>query len=237
MRIFSALLGGIVGGTLWWMVQMGHVGFQLNVAKYNALYSGLAAVPLFLFWLYLSWVTVLMGAELACAHQSEPAFRQLARARAFDHSLQEVVAVRAMSRVGAAFLKGEKPLRPMELADKLAVPERTLTTVFQRLVDTHVLVFAEDEYQEDAAVVPARDLDHITLQDIYDALVGKTGPVELGSEDSADMAVDQIRRRFEEQRFQVPSNITLRELAQRSIAAGEEGKVPALDEGARPELA
>ncbi len=237
VRIFSAILGGIVGGTMWWLVQLGHVGFQLNVAKYNALYSGLAAVPLFLFWVYLSWVTVLMGAELACAHQSEPAYRQLARARAYDHSLKEVVAVRAMSRVGVAFLQGGRPLRPMQLAEELAVPERTLTEVFQRLVDAHVLVFAEDEFQEDAAVVPAQDLDHITLQNIFDALVGKTEPAELGSQNPVDTAVDKIRRRFEDQRKEVKGNITLRELAILAMAADKAGQESVLDGDAQPELA
>ncbi len=237
VRVWSALLGGVVGGTLWWLTQLLHVEFQLGVAKYNALYSGLAAIPLFLFWLYLSWVTVLMGAELACAHQNEPAFRQLARSREFDHSLREVVAVRAMARISAAFLSGKPPLRPLELATELAVPERTLVEVFQRLVDAHVLVFAEDEFQEDAAVVPARDLNNIQLQDVYDALVGKSGPVELTSQAGPDVAIDALRKRFEEQRDQLSANISMRELGERLMQATEEAKTPAVAPEGQPGLA
>ncbi|HPF14780.1 MAG: YihY/virulence factor BrkB family protein [Planctomycetes bacterium] len=218
VRVRSALLGGVVGGTMWWVVQMGHVGFQLNVAKYNALYSSLAAIPLFLFWVYLSWVTVLMGAELACAHQNEPAYRQLARAREFDQGLREVVAVRAMARIAAAFLQGKPPQRPLELAGALGIPERTLVEVFQSLVDAHVLVFAEDEFQEDAAVVPARDLEQIQIQDIYDALAGKRGPAELASDKGQDTLIDQLRKQFEDERAHVAGNINMKELGQRLLA-------------------
>ncbi|MCA9003005.1 MAG: YihY/virulence factor BrkB family protein, partial [Planctomycetes bacterium] len=218
VRVRSALLGGVVGGTMWWVVQMGHVGFQLNVAKYNALYSSLAAIPLFLFWVYLSWVTVLMGAELACAHQNEPAYRQLARAREFDQGLREVVAVRAMARIAAAFLQGKPPQRPLEMAGVLGIPERTLVEVFQSLVDAHVLVFAEDEFQEDAAVVPARDLEQIQIQDIYDALAGKRGPAELASDKGQDTLIDQLRKQFEDERAHVAGNINMKELGQRLLA-------------------
>ena len=237
VRVWSALLGGLVGGTLWWITQLLHVEFQLGVAKYNALYSGLAAIPLFLFWLYLSWVTVLMGAELACAHQNEPAFRQLARSREFDHSLREVVAIRAMARISSAFLNGDPPQRPLELAQSLGVPERTLVEVFQRLVDAHVLVFAEDEFQEDAAVVPARDLNQIRLQDIYDALVGKTGPVELTSDAGADVAIDDLRKRFERERDQLSANITLRDLGQRLLQARQQEAAEAVTIDVQPDRA
>ncbi|MEZ6021337.1 MAG: hypothetical protein R3F17_14960 [Planctomycetota bacterium] len=116
-------------------------------------------------------------------------------------------------------------MRPLELATELAVPERTLVEVFQALVDAHVLVFAEDEFLEDAAVVPARDLENIHLQDVYDALVGKRGPVESPRAAGPDAAVDEIRRTFERQRSDVAGNISMRELARRfeqQLRAGQE---------------
>ncbi len=226
VRLKSAFIGGVVGGTLWWVIQMGHVGIQVNVAKYNALYSGLAAIPLFLIWVYLSWVTVLVGAELACAHQSEPAYRQLARAREFDHPLKQLVAVRAMARIAAAFLRGAPPLRPLHMSDSLAVPERTLNDVFDRLVGANLLVYAEDDFEDDAAVVPARALDNIRIQDVYDALNGKVGPVEWAPKDGADRATDSLRRRFEDERAGVPGNVTLRELGESVLAEEDSSETP-----------
>jgi membrane protein len=54
VRVSSALLGGIVGGSLWQIAQVLHVQFQIGVAKYNAIYSTFTALPIFMFWLYVS---------------------------------------------------------------------------------------------------------------------------------------------------------------------------------------
>jgi membrane protein len=230
-RLVSALWGGVVGGTLWQIAQVAHVSFQLNVAKFNAIYSTFAALPIFLFWIYLSWVTVLLGAELAFAHQNEPAYRQVARARDFDHSLKEVVAVRVVVRVARAFLRGEAPLRPSELASKLGVPERTVVEVLRALIDQHVLVPVEDEVLEEAAVVPARDLDRLTLKDVFDALKGRTGPVEFAPRDDVDRAVDEVLAAYERECAEAPNNLTLRELAR--LPGGGEALRLASGDGSR----
>ena len=107
----SAILGALIGGALWQLAQVLHLRFQVGVANYNAIYSTFAALPIFMFWLYLSWTTVLLGAEVACAHQGEPAFRQVMRARNQDPAYLEAVAVRAMGRVAVTFLAGKPPDR------------------------------------------------------------------------------------------------------------------------------
>ena len=58
-----------------------HVNLQVGVARYNALYAGFGAFPIFLVWVYVSWVTVLFGAELASSHQNEQMVRQRVWAR------------------------------------------------------------------------------------------------------------------------------------------------------------
>ncbi|MFG0316215.1 MAG: YihY/virulence factor BrkB family protein, partial [Planctomycetota bacterium JB042] len=79
VKVLSALIGGILGGTLWQVFQVLHVEFQVGVARYNEIYAGFAAFPIFLVWIYMSWVIVLLGAQLAWAHQAEPEYRELMR--------------------------------------------------------------------------------------------------------------------------------------------------------------
>ena len=85
--------------------------FQVGMAKYNAIYSTFAAFPIFLFWIWASWVTVLLGAEFAYAHQNEPAYRQIARAREQGQAFKEILGVRIMARIAVAFLQDAPPLR------------------------------------------------------------------------------------------------------------------------------
>ena len=59
-----ALVAGIVAGTVFQIVQWFYLRFQIGVSSYNAIYGGLAALPLLLVWLQLSWSIVLWGTEL-----------------------------------------------------------------------------------------------------------------------------------------------------------------------------
>jgi len=69
VRFKSALTGAIVAGILW--VSSGFI-FTLFIAKstnYTVVYSGLAALMIFMIWLYLSWLIMLIGASIAYYHQ------------------------------------------------------------------------------------------------------------------------------------------------------------------------
>ncbi|MFA7001144.1 MAG: YihY/virulence factor BrkB family protein [Candidatus Omnitrophota bacterium] len=83
----SALLGGVVAGTIYQFVQWVYIHFQIGVSNAGAIYGSFAALPLFLIWLQLSWRIILYGAELAFAHQNEQTF-EFEAARCRDHRLE-----------------------------------------------------------------------------------------------------------------------------------------------------
>ena len=70
VKLKSALIAGIIAGTIFQLTQWVYIVFQIGVAKYGAIYGSFAALPLFLFWLQISWLIVLFGAELSFAHQN-----------------------------------------------------------------------------------------------------------------------------------------------------------------------
>jgi len=69
VRIGSGLLGGIVAGTIYQILQWIYITFQIGVSKYGAIYGSFAALPLFLVWLQASWMIMLFGAEISFASQ------------------------------------------------------------------------------------------------------------------------------------------------------------------------
>jgi membrane protein len=71
----AAILGGLTGGTLWMMSHYVHLQFQLGVAETNALYASFSVFPVFLLWIFVSWITVLAGGAVAAAHQLRQAHR------------------------------------------------------------------------------------------------------------------------------------------------------------------
>ena len=202
-----------------------HVQFQVGVANYNAIYSTFAALPIFMFWLYVSWITVLLGAEFANAHQSEPAYRQVARARTFDQAFLEVLALRVMTRIATIFLRGEPPRLASHLAGDLSVPDQSLSDVLQRLESGGLVTLAEDDVGRDSRVLPSRDLSHIRVQDVMDAMVGRGEGASVPSEEAGDRALGEALADYMDERKTSARNLSFEAIARRAIEAESGGEV------------
>ena len=46
--------------------------FILNFNNYEVIYGALATIPIFLIWIYLSWLVTLFGAEIIASLDEEP---------------------------------------------------------------------------------------------------------------------------------------------------------------------
>src|SRR5207244_5105970 len=132
------------------------------------------ALPICLIWVNVSWVIVLLGAELCFAHQSEPSYVEVAQSHPSDHAFKEILGLRAITRIGQGFLEGARPRTAATLAAEMSVPQRALEEVLYVLVDRGLL--AETRIGNEQAFLPTRDLDSITVKIVLDALQGTTGP-------------------------------------------------------------
>jgi membrane protein len=60
----DALIGGIVAGIAFELAKRGFAVYLARFPTYTLIYGSLATIPIFLVWLYMSWVVVLAGATL-----------------------------------------------------------------------------------------------------------------------------------------------------------------------------
>jgi membrane protein len=224
-RISSAALGGLVAAILWQIALVLHIKFQIGIARYNALYSSFAAFPIFLMWINVCWITVLFGAEVCFAHESEESYMHIARSRPADHAFKEIVALRAMTRIGERFLSGEDPWTVSALSAELSVPQRTLQELLGLLVRRGLLadlgVGQEDLY------LPARDLETITIKSVLDALKGTTGPVDVPTNASVDREIDRLMAGLNHEASASGFNRTVRALAEAALREKSDAADPA----------
>ena len=174
VRFKSALVGGIAGGSIWATLSVIFATFVVFSARTQLIYSGFAVAILTLIWLYLNWLVLLIGAQLAFYHQN-PAFLRIGRREPrLSNAMRERLALNIMLLVGRAFRKGEKATESIHtIARKLRIPSITLTPVITALESDGLLMTTEDE-----ELLPGRETSRIRLSEIL-AIVREHG--ETGS--------------------------------------------------------
>ena len=65
----SALRAAIITTVVFMLLQVLYVETQLFVSRLNAIYGAFAAIPFFMMWMQMSWLLILIGAELSYAFQ------------------------------------------------------------------------------------------------------------------------------------------------------------------------
>ncbi|TCV91288.1 tRNA-processing RNAse BN [Luteibacter rhizovicinus] len=62
-----AAMGALLGAILFEIARWGFTLFVRNAPTYQEIYGALAAIPIFLLWIYLSWIIVILGASIAAS--------------------------------------------------------------------------------------------------------------------------------------------------------------------------
>jgi membrane protein len=173
VRFWSALVGGVAGGTFWATISVIFATFVVAATRTQLIYSGFAVAITTLIWLYLNWLILLIGSQLAFYHQN-PAFLRIGRREPrLSNAMRERLALNIMLLVGRAFRQGDTTISVHELARVLRIPSITLTPIITGLETDGLLTSTE---QED--LLPGREMSRILLNDVV-AVVRERG--ETGS--------------------------------------------------------
>ena len=206
--IVPAMAGGLVGSALWHAAQYGHTQFQIGLANYNAIYSSFAAIPIFLVWIYFSWLTVMFGAEFAYALTHAKHYRQILLHDLDSTRSREILALRAIAHIVKKWNEG-KPPTTRELADQLEVPSGPLAKVLAPLVRAQMLSEGGDPMRP--TWLPSKSPETTRVADVLDVLRGAGPGVTLDHD--LDHQVTSLYEDMRKSERKDPSNVTLAELA------------------------
>jgi membrane protein len=170
VRFSSGLLAGIMAGTLYQIVQLAYIAFQVGAARYNAIYGSFAALPLFLIWLQLSWLIVLLGAEFAFAHQNVDTYEFEPDSLHISDHFKRLLSLQVCHLLVVNFARGEKPSTATEISRKMDIPIRLVHQILYELAESGIVIDVKTAEYKEQAYQPARDINSLSVKFVIEAL-------------------------------------------------------------------
>lgn len=211
IEVRHALAGGVIGGVLF---ELAKRGFGLYIAKaptYALIYGAFATVPVFLLWVFLSWLVVLLGATVSAL---APAYRQIEaeRRRVAGQDLVDALAVLA----ALARAQGSGRVRRLT---RLAVQARLLPYRCESILARCAALGWAARTDKDGWVL-AREAASIRVADVYRAFA-----LDPGLSENPGKALEALGAAFvaHERHVEEDLALTLADLAESGAAETPKG--------------
>jgi len=156
VRLRSAIVAGLLAGTAWELAKYGFALASTSMVQVHKIYGSLAALPIILTWIYISWVIALVGCRFCYAletsrHPEPEAALQSAEARETFVARALLELVRLHRELGA-------PVSPVRLSRGLSVRRRLVREAMVALARHGLAVEARK-----GGWLPGKDPSRMTL--------------------------------------------------------------------------
>ncbi|GAB4389203.1 MAG: YihY/virulence factor BrkB family protein [Thermodesulfovibrionales bacterium] len=210
VRFRAALVGGIFAGVIWETVGWAFASFIVTSTRYAAIYSGFAILVLFMIWLYLSWLILLVGAEVSFYYQYPQFIAIKKESLVLSGRQRERLALTVMYLAGYNHCHDARPWTLDGLTSRLSLPVEPVQDVILVLEQKGLLAESADE---PPAYLPARALETIRLKDIVDAVrSAEESSYRLDEKHLSAPEVDKVVERMEASVKDALGGMTIRDL-------------------------
>lgn len=189
VRLRAALIGGVFAGVLWAASGMVFTSFVAQSSRTMVIYAGFAIVIVALIWLYISWLVLLLGAQLAFYVQHPQYLRPGRGVITLNASLRERVALSIMYLIVNDYRTARHRWTTNRLAEHLELPGAALGPIVTALERGKLLLLTDDD-----TWVPARDPHVIELADVLKAVRHDSAGPRLGRIRDVAPAMQAARR-------------------------------------------
>lgn len=160
VRIKHALIGAFLSTVLFTIAKAGFVAYVSN-ANYKVIYGALATIPIFLFWLYLVWTVILLGASLAASLTTFSDYRKYDTD--WSNRWEFQLAYRLLGHLWNAQRTGGVLSHTQMLDLEQQASELQIIKLMSLLRDQHIV-----NNDEEGNWILARDLEELSLGGLYD---------------------------------------------------------------------
>jgi membrane protein len=212
VNLKAGIVSGIIAGTIFQFVQWAYISFQVGTARYNAIYGSFAALPLFLFWVQISWWVVLFGAELSFASQNVSTYEYEPDSSKISHAFKKLLALRIAHLLIRNFSRCETPLTDSQISMRLEIPIRLVHQILYDLVECGLFIETRTGDENTSGYQPACDINKLTISSILDAIEhhGVEG-IPIAQSEALTALSDSLKQ-FSQEMGNSPANKLLKDI-------------------------
>lgn len=212
VKIRSALFAGLIAGISLQLLQILYVESQMGITRLGTLYGSFAAVPLLMIWIQMSWVVLLMGAQLSYYMQNINRYEFEFDVQTVSPRQKKRLTLLVMHSLVDDFVKGVKPRAPEEISLELSLPARTVHDCLDMLRDASMVTEVWNEEHGRYVYQPATDINKMTLSYVLEKIEtsGSTHKVVINNTDYRK--IDSALTKFETLIASSEVNVLLRNL-------------------------
>ena len=220
VKLIPALIGGLLAGLAWRLTGYLFAVFMGNSAQYSAVYSGFAVILLSMIWLYISWLTLLLGGVIAFHLQYPRYLNYKTRRPHLSQLSQEQLSLVLMFLIGKRHVNSQQACTLQYLADKVDLPWEPVADLLDCLIKGGVLVSMEGE---EKAYLPARDTDAISLKDIINIVRNSGDHLKVSLAHCTHERLNEYFSELEQRPASVFGDRTLRDLLSQDASCSKGG--------------
>jgi membrane protein len=159
-----------VAGTAFQLFQFLYIHGQVYLSRYNVVYGSFAAIPLLLLWLQISFLIVLLGAEISYASQNIQDFEFELDVKNMSTRYKNFLTLFVTYIVIKQFENQKPPLSSTDISENFKLPIRIVNQILTKLVDVSIFIEVFNEESKLKTFQPAIDINQITVNLLYNKL-------------------------------------------------------------------
>jgi membrane protein len=210
----AAFMGALISGSAWEGMKTIYFWYNTHILTNYKFYGSLGTIPIFLLWVYLSWIIVLFGAEVAFAAQHVNTYKREIEQKKLSAADRDRLALVVCVEVVKPFINGEAPPSGEGVARALNAPVRAVNEILYELSSQGILRAVSLPDRKDHGYLPARDTAVLTARDVIEAVRRFGDPADLPEAPSLQPLYELIDH-AEAEAMRPLSSVTVRELALR----------------------
>jgi membrane protein len=169
----AALWGAAIASLVWSFAKWGFGVYVTQLIPYSTIYGVLGLIPLGVFWIYITWMVVLLGLQMAFVVQHFEALETVETPKDKEGEgrfvANDMTAIAVAREIAAGFEGDHAPISTDEVCSRLDIPGEFGQRFLDELVNKGLLGRTSEPRR---GYVLLRDPSHILLSEISEALAG-----------------------------------------------------------------